>query len=48
MTNSIDLWMMFKKSITAIFNGPTTSASIFSCASDNKLVEGYRYRFVNT
>ncbi len=48
MTNSTDLWMMFKKSITAILDGPTIGASIFKYPLNDELVGGYRYSQGNT
>ncbi|GMQ61896.1 hypothetical protein [Vallitalea maricola] len=48
MTQSTDLWMVFKRNITAILDGPTTSASIFKYPLYNKLVEGCMYENTDT
>ncbi|MCT4597977.1 MAG: hypothetical protein N4A50_08910 [Vallitalea sp.] len=46
MANSTNLWIIFKRNISAIFQAPTTGASIFKYFYENKLVEGYIY-YVN-
>jgi hypothetical protein len=48
MIQSTNLWMIFKRNITAILDGPTTSASIFKYLLFDKLVGGYMYESIIT
>ncbi|GKX29516.1 hypothetical protein SH1V18_19960 [Vallitalea longa] len=43
MNESANLWMIFKRNMTANFDYNTIGASIFKYDKNNKLVVGYLY-----